>query len=145
MVPHRCDVPGPAARAAVAHGPQPGLDVGADARGQALELAVQPAFEGRAPVVLEHAHLLEHFSSPTGAEVEGLLHLDDLGVPDGVAGFVAGQQDDQRPADREPPSPLPAAGLAAPLGQVERPGQPRVAEISARVLVEPGEVPASFE
>ena len=130
---------------AMSRGLPRGLDVGADAGSQALELALQPVLEGRPPVVVQQAHLLEHFSSPSGADVEGLLHLDDLGVPDGVAGFVAGQQDDQCPADREPPSPLPAARLAAPPGQVERPGQPRVAEISAGVLVEPGEVPASFE
>jgi hypothetical protein len=90
VVPGRGDVPGPAAGAAVAHDPQPGLDVGADASSQALELALQPVLEGRPPVVVQQAHLLEHFSSPSGADVEGLLHLDDLGVPDGVAGLVAG-------------------------------------------------------
>ena len=145
MVPDRCDVTGPAAGAAVAHGPQPGLDVRADAGSQAVELAVQPAFEGRAPVIVEHAHLLEDLGDPRGADAQGPLYRDDLGVPDSVAGLVPGQHDDQRAADPEPHSPPPAAGLAAAPGQVEPPGQPRVARVGAGALIEPGEVPAGLE
>ena len=61
------------------------------------------------------------------------------------AGLVPGQHDDQRPADGEAESPPPASGLAAPPGQVESPGQPRVAQVGVRVLVEPGEVPPCLE
>ena len=94
---------------------------------------------------LEHAHFLEHLGDPPGADVHGLLQRDDLRVPDGVARLVPGQHDDQRPADVEPQSPPPASCLAALPGQVESPGQPRVAEVGVRVFVEPGEVPPRLE
>ena len=102
MVPGGGDGAGPAAGAAVAHGPQPRLGVGADAGGQSVELALQPVLEGRAPVIVQHAHLLEHLGGSPGPEAQGLLQRDDLGVPDGVAGLVPGQHDDQRAADGEP-------------------------------------------
>src|SRR5450759_11075 len=41
-VPDGCDVVGRGAGAAVAHGPQPDLDGGADVRGEAVEFAFQP-------------------------------------------------------------------------------------------------------
>src|SRR5664280_2768490 len=59
-VPDGCDVVGRGAGAAVAHGPQPDLDGGADVRSEAVEFAFQPTFEGSPPIVDEHAHLLEH-------------------------------------------------------------------------------------
>src|SRR5450759_94995 len=52
-VPDGCDVVGLGAGAAVAHGPQPDLDGGADVRGEAVEFAFQPTFEGSPPVVDE--------------------------------------------------------------------------------------------
>ena len=58
---------------------------------------------------------------------------------------MPGQHDDQRPADGEPESPPPAAGLTAPPGQVKPPGQPRVAQVGVHVLAEPGEVPPGLE
>jgi hypothetical protein len=63
------EMAGPAAGAAVAHGPQPRLGVGADAGGQSVELALQPVLEGRAPVIVQHAHLLEHLGGSPGSKL----------------------------------------------------------------------------
>src|SRR5450759_4238049 len=144
-VPDGCDVVGRGAGAAVAHGPQPDLDGGADVRGEAVEFAFKPTFEGSPPVVDEHAHLLEHLPDPFDTDRQRTQRREDLGVVHLVARGVPGQDDDQCPADIEPRSPSPAAGLASTVGQVDRPGQPWVAQVGVVALVEPGEVSAGFE
>jgi hypothetical protein len=145
QVPGRCDVTGPGAGTAVTHGPQPGLDVLADAGGEAVELAFQPPFEGGTAVIGQHAHLLEHLGDPFDADVPGPQCREDLGVADLVAGHVPGQHDDEGPADPEPQSSSPAASLAAAVGEIQSPGQPRVAEVGVGALIDPGEVPAGLE
>jgi hypothetical protein len=132
-------------RAAVAHGPQPRPGLPADAVGEAVELAVQPALEGGAPVIGQHAHLLEHLGGPFDADVPGPQCREDLGVADSVADGVPGQHDDQRPADAQADPAFPASGLTSPAGQVGRPAEPRVVRVGAGVLVETGEVLAGFE
>src|SRR5659263_559363 len=97
------------------------------------------------PVVDEHAHLLEHLPDPFDTDRQRTQRREDLGVVHLVARGVPGQDDDQCPADIEPRSPSPAAGLASTVGQVDRPGQPWVAQVGVVALVEPGEVSAGFE
>src|SRR5664280_2544121 len=111
----------------------------------AVEFAFQPTFEGSPPVVDEHAHLLEHLPDPFDTDRQRTQRREDLGVVHLVARGVPGQDDDQCPADIEPRSPSPAAGLASTVGQVDRPGQPWVAQVGVVALVEPGEVSAGFE
>ena len=145
MTPDGLQAAGPGPRAPVAHGPQPRLGLLADAVGEAVELAFQPALEGGAPVIDQHAHLLEHLGGPSGADVPGPQCREDLGVADGVAGGVPGQHDDQRPADAQADPAFPAAGLTPPVGQVDRPDEPRVVQVGVAVLVETGEILAGFE
>src|SRR5674536_147270 len=104
-----------------------------------------PTFEGSPPVVDEHAHLLEHLPDPFDTDRQRTQRREDLGVVHLVARGVPGQDDDQCPADIEPRSPSPAAGLASTVGQVDRPGQPWVAQVGVVALVEQGEVSAGFE
>jgi len=113
--------------------------------GEAFELAFQPALEGGAPVIDQHAHLLEHLGGPFDAEVPGPQCREDLGVADRVAGGVPGQYDDQRPADTQADPAFPAARLTPPVGQIGRPDEPRVLQVGVAVLVETGEVLAGFE
>ena len=101
MTPDGLQAAGTGPRAPVAHGPQPRLGLLADALGEAFELAFQPALEGGAPVIDQHAHLLEHLGGPFDADVPGPQCREDLGVADSVARGVPGQHDDQRPADAQ--------------------------------------------
>src|SRR5450759_125948 len=128
-VPDGCDVVGLGAGAAVAHGPQPDLDGGADVRGEAVEFAFQPTFEGSPPVVDEQTRSTLIDSARSAGKISEWYT---------VARGVPGQDDDQCPADIEPRSPSPAAGLASTVGQVDRPGQPWVAQVGVVALVEPG-------
>ena len=66
-----CDAAGTAAGASVFEGAQPALDVAADRAGQAVELTVQPGAGGRAPVIAQHARLLEDLGDMPGADVPG--------------------------------------------------------------------------
>ena len=145
MTPDGLQAAGTGPRAPVAHGPQPRLGLLADALGEAFELAFQPALEGGAPVIDQHAHLLEHLGGPFDADVPGPQCREDLGVADSVARGVPGQHDDQRPADAQADPAFPAAGLAPPVGQVDRPDEPRVLQGGVVALVEAGEVLAGFE
>ena len=145
MTPDGLQAAGPGPRAPVAHGPQPRPGLPADAVGEAVELAFQPALEGGAPVIDQHAHLLEHLGGSFDADVPGPQCREDPGVADGVAGGVPGQHDDQRPADTQVDPGFPAARLTPPAGQVDRPGEPRVLRVGVVVLVEAGEVLAAFE
>ena len=96
-------------------------------------------------VVGQHADLLEHLDGPFDADVPGAQCRKELGVAHLVTGRVPGQHDDECPADPVPQSSSPAASLAAASARYSRPGQPRVAEVGVRALVEPGEVPAGLE
>ena len=145
MTPDGLQAAGSGPRAPVAHGPQPRPGLLADAVGEAVELAVQPALEGGAPVIDQHAHLLEHLGGPSGADVPGPQCREDLGVADSVPGGVPGQHDDQRPADTQADPAFPAASLPPPVGQVDRPDEPRVLQAGVVVLAETGEIPADFE
>jgi hypothetical protein len=69
------------------------LGLGADAVGQAVEFALQPGFEGGAPVIDEHAHLGQDLGHPFDADVHGSDGGEQLGVADDVAGGVPGQHD----------------------------------------------------
>jgi len=53
--------------------------------GKTVELALQPVFEGRPPIVGQHPHLGEHVGDPLDADAQGPQGREHLGVADGVA------------------------------------------------------------
>ena len=59
------------------------------------------------------------------------------GRGDGLTVAVAGQHDDQDPLHAAAGDELPAAGLGGDVGQVQGPGQPRIARCRAAAQVEP--------
>ncbi|MEV4394780.1 hypothetical protein [Nonomuraea sp. NPDC049607] len=121
------------------------LGLGADAVGQAVEFALQPGFEGGAPVVDEHAHLGQDLGHSFDADVQGPDGGEQLGVANDVASGVLGQYDGQGPPDVVVHASAPAVGLSELVGDIDRPPQPGVTGVGVGGGVEAGEVAACLE
>src|ERR1700737_5602203 len=107
-----------AAGTAVLESPSPPLDIGAHARGHAVEFAFQPDVEGGPPVVVEYVKVLEDLHGAGDAEAMGPQDREDLGVAHAVAGLMARQEDHQRPVHFSHDATGPAPGLGDNPGRV---------------------------
>ncbi|MFC4507213.1 MULTISPECIES: hypothetical protein [Streptomyces] len=121
------------------------LHVAADSGGNAFELALQPLFERRRPVVLEDADVGEYFHCALDAEPAGSQGREDLGVPHDFPADMAGQHDHQGSADVEADTARPAMRFAETMCGMPGPGQPRVVEPGMFLAIEPGEISAGLE
>jgi hypothetical protein len=102
------------------------LDLRPDAGGKTVELGCQPLLEGRGPVLTQDAHRLEDLGGVGDAGAAVAQHLVEVRDVDQLALAVVGQQHDQAAVQGTPHNGVEAAGFGHDVGQMQRPGQPRV-------------------